>query len=73
MSRLSFSAVLLFPLGTILASIPGGETSNQARSKSQLTSPLQTRGKGDECKKREEEGCGGCCQPSLDFFWEVSS
>ncbi|KAM9683370.1 trophoblast Kunitz domain protein 1-like [Dama dama] len=38
--------VLLFPLGTILASIAGGETSNQAQSKSQLTSPLQTRGKG---------------------------
>uniref|UniRef100_A0A8C2R9V0 BPTI/Kunitz inhibitor domain-containing protein n=1 Tax=Capra hircus TaxID=9925 RepID=A0A8C2R9V0_CAPHI len=32
MLRLCFSAVLLFPLGTILASIPGGETSNQAQN-----------------------------------------
>uniref|UniRef100_A0A8C6CV03 BPTI/Kunitz inhibitor domain-containing protein n=1 Tax=Moschus moschiferus TaxID=68415 RepID=A0A8C6CV03_MOSMO len=32
MSRLCFSAVLFFSLGTILASIPGGETSNQAQT-----------------------------------------
>ena len=39
------------------------------------SSPLLYRSEGKEVSawKQWEEGHGGCCQPSLDFFWEMSS
>lgn len=56
MNRLCSSAALLILLGTMLGTIPGGETSNQAQSKSQLTCSLQAGGKGGE--SMEEAGRG---------------
>ena len=53
MNRLCSSAVLLILLGSMLGSIPGGD-SNQVQSKSQLISSLQTGGKGGE--SMEEAG-----------------
>ena len=49
MSRIDLSAVLLVLQGTRVAGISGSEASNQVQSKSQITSPLQTGGKGGEC------------------------
>ena len=49
MSRIDISAVLLMLQGTLVAGISGSEASNQVQSKSQITSPLQTGGKGGEC------------------------
>ena len=40
--------ILSRTLGHLVAHITQGETSNQAQDKSQLTSPLQTRGEGGE-------------------------
>ena len=49
LSRIDLSAVLLVLQGTRVAGISGSEASNQVQSKSQITSPLQTGGKGGEC------------------------
>ena len=43
MSRLCLSIALLVLLGTLVAGIPGCDTSNQAKGESWLTSPLKIR------------------------------
>ena len=72
MSRFCVSVAWLILLQTEVADIPGGKTSNRPRV--QPSSPLfRLEGKEVSPWKKWEEGHGGCCQPSLDFFWEVSS
>ena len=73
MSRLCLSAALLIFLDTILASILGDETSNQLQGTSQLTSPLQTGGKGGECMEGVGRGVWRMLPALSGFLLEVSS
>jgi len=72
-SQLCFLATHLALLGTLMASIPGCENSNQAQGKSGLISPLWRWGMTESMERVGLYGWGECCQPSLDIFWEMGS
>ena len=72
-SQLCFLATHLTLLGTLVAGIPGCETSNKAQGKSGLSLLSGGGGWGESIEGVGLHGWGECCQPSLDIFGAVGS